>query len=328
MGYADIGPFGAPGYETPNLDRRTARDSTSRSCRFLRTRRSSSLPSRRKNQKDLTRQLTRRAVRFIEDHSVDGESADGRAPFFLYLPYPMPHVPLYTSEGFAGRAERGLYGDVISEIDWGVGQIPDSVRQFGLDGNTLIVFSSDNGPWLTYGDHAGSAGPLRAGKGSVYEGGYRVPCVMRWPGTIPANRESHHFAATIDLLPTFASLARAQLPDRELLDGKDIRAQLLGEKRNPHGPRQFIHFRGNKPAAVRRGKWKLIFPTTYREPIPGTAGRPGGTGKAEDFPLVLYNLDQDVGETKDVSKEFPEVVRFLKRIASEHLQNSRQRASP
>ena len=269
------------------------------------------------DQEQFTKRLTERAVSFIEAHGEKATGADDD-PFFLYLPYPMPHVPLYTSDRFQGRTERGLYGDVISEIDWGVGQILDSLKQSGLDQNTLVVFTSDNGPWLTYGDHAGSAGPLRAGKGSIYEGGYRVPCVARWPGTIPANRKCLSFAATIDLLPTFASLAGATLPNPELIDGSDIRTQLLGRKKNPNAPRTFVHFRGNKPAAVRRGKWKLIYPAQYRKPISGTGGRPGGAEKAQHFPLVLYNLHKDVGESNDVSQQFPMIVNELTQIADAH----------
>ena len=273
------------------------------------------------DQQQLTRQLTNRAIEFITSHAsstVRGTNRAAPAPFFLYLPYPMPHVPLYTSAGFHKKTPRGLYGDVISEIDWGVGQILATLQASALEQNTLVVFTSDNGPWLTYGEHAGSAGPLRAGKGSIYEGGYRVPCVMRWPGTIPADRECHSFAATIDLMPTFASLAGAPVPDAAKIDGKDIRAQLLGRKQNPHAPRTFVHFRGNKPAAVRRGKWKLIFPTQYRKPIAGKGGRPGGSEKAQAFPLALYDLQEDVGERNNVANRFPQIVSQLKQIADDH----------
>src|SRR5688572_678232 len=165
------------------------------------------------DQRMLTTWYTERAVSFI-----DGIKDE---PFFLYLPHSMPHVPLFVSAKHVGKTERGPFGDVIAEIDWSVGQVLDALKRNGLDDNTLVVFSSDNGPWLSYGDHAGSAGPLREGKGTTFEGGVRVPAIFRWPGRIPAGAVCREPAMTIDLLPTLANLIGAQLPAGHVVDGKD-----------------------------------------------------------------------------------------------------------
>jgi arylsulfatase A-like enzyme len=166
------------------------------------------------DQTHLTTWYTERAVQFIENNKD--------RPFFLYVPHNMPHVPLHVSDKFQGKSGRGLYGDVIMEIDWSVGQILGVLKKHGLDERTLVVFTSDNGPWLLYGDHAGSAGPLREGKATAFEGGVRVPALMRWPGKIPRGKVCDELSATIDLLPTFAKLAGAELPKDRTLDGKDI----------------------------------------------------------------------------------------------------------
>jgi len=258
------------------------------------------------DQTHLTTWYTERAVRFIERNRD--------RPFLIYLPHAMPHVPLFVSEKFKGKTERGLFGDVVAEIDWSVGRILDALRRTGIDGNTLVVFTSDNGPWLLYGDHAGSAGPLREGKGTGFEGGFRVPCVMRWPGTIPAGRRCTEFAASIDLLPTVAALAGADLPERKI-DGKDIRPVLFGEPgaASPHDV--FYYFAGWNLQAVRAGKWKLVLPHTFDHPDPvGKDGRPG-TRNPTKTGLALFNLEADVGETTDVKDAHPDVVARLQTLA-------------
>ncbi len=161
----------------------------------------------------LTTLYTERAVKFIEKNKD--------RPFFLYVPHNMPHVPLGVSDKFKGKSKRGTYGDVIMEIDWSVGQILAALKKHGLDEKTLVMFTSDNGPWLSYGDHGGSAGLLREGKATSFEGGVREPFVARWPGTIPAGIVCHEPAMTIDILPTLATLAGAKLPELPI-DGKDI----------------------------------------------------------------------------------------------------------
>jgi arylsulfatase A-like enzyme len=200
----------------------------------------------------LTTRYTERAVKFIDAHH------DG--PFFLYVPHTMPHVPLGVSAKFRGKSGRGLYGDVIEEIDWSVGQILAALDRHGLNERTLVIFASDNGPWLSYGDHAGSAGPLREGKGTTWEGGVREPCVMRWTGKIPAGTTCTELAATIDILPTFAALAGAPVSTDRIIDGKDIRPLLFGQPgaKCPH--EAYYYYWNNALEAIRSGPWKLHFP--------------------------------------------------------------------
>ncbi|PYI80442.1 MAG: arylsulfatase, partial [Verrucomicrobia bacterium] len=231
----------------------------------------------------------------------------------LYVPHNMPHVPLHVSGKFKGKSKQGLYGDVIEEIDWSVGQILAALKKYGLKRNTLVIFISDNGPWLSYGNHAGSAGPLREGKGTCWEGGVRVPCIMRWPGKIPARSVCREPAMTIDIFPTIARLIDAQLPAHKI-DGKDIWPVLSGE-RNAKSPQQayFFYYNVGELQAVRSGRWKLILPHTYRT----LAGRPGGTGgkptKYEQVKIdvALYDLEKDIGETTNVAGQHPEVVKRL-----------------
>ena len=258
------------------------------------------------DQIQLTTRLFERAVKFIE------KSAD--KPFFIYLPSPQPHVPLFVSEKYQGKTKRGLFGDVISEIDWGVGQILAALEKSGIDDNTCVVFSSDNGPWLSYGDHAGSAKPLREGKGTNFEGGFRVPCLMRWPGRIPEGTVCREIAGTIDLLPTFARLADAPLPNAKI-DGKDISDLMFGESgaETPH--EVFYHYDGgNRLMALRSGKWKLMLAQSYSSPIPGTGGLPGN-GQRKTIELSLFDLENDIGETTNLAEKHSEVVERLKGYA-------------
>ena len=237
-------------------------------------------------------------------------------PFLVYLPHSMVHVPLHVSDKFRGKSPRGLFGDVVMEIDWSVGQILDALRKHNLDSRTMVVFTSDNGPWLSYGDHAGSAKPLREGKGTMFDGGCRVPTVMRWPGRIPADTVCDTPAMTIDLLPTIAHLAGAPLPDRKI-DGKNIWPLVAGEPgaTSPHEAYYFYY--GNELQAVRMGKWKLHFPHGYRT----LSGRKGGTGGRPvpydnaRIELALFNLETDVGETADVKDRHPEVVAAIQKLA-------------
>lgn len=260
------------------------------------------------DQVHLTTRLAERAVQFIDKHKDE--------PFFIYLPNPQPHVPLFVSERYKGKSKRGLFGDVISEIDWGVGQIIAALKKNGIDERTCIVFTSDNGPWLSYGDHAGSAKPLREGKGTNFEGGFRVSCLMRWPGKIPAGKTCREIAATIDALPTFAKLAGAPLP-KDKIDGKDISSLMFADPdaKTPH--EVFYHYDGrNRLMALRSGKWKLMFPQAYNSPIPGKAGIPG-KGQRKNIELSLFDLESDVGETTNVADDHPEVVERLKARAVE-----------
>ena len=262
------------------------------------------------DQDQLTTRYTERAVDFITKNKD--------RPFFLYLPHSMPHVPLGVSEKFKSKSEQGMYGDVIMEIDWSVGEILKSLAKNDLNENTLVIFTSDNGPWLNYGNHAGTAFPLREGKGTMWEGGSRVPCIMRWPGRITAGSVSHQLAATIDILPTIAAITGADLPARPI-DGVNIQAILKGDTRVT--PRdEYYYYYGGELIAVRKGKMKLVFPHSYRSYAgiePGLDGYPGiykgilgkyAVGKSK---LELYDLDNDISESQDVSRMYPDVVERL-----------------
>lgn len=260
------------------------------------------------DQKQLTTWYTERAVGFIERNKA--------RPFLLYVPHSMVHVPLFVSEKFAGKSGKGLFADVVMEIDWSVGEILGALRKHGLDDNTLVVFTADNGPWLSYGDHAGSAAPLREGKGTIFEGGLREPTVMRWPGRIPANTTCKELASTIDLLPTVAALIGAKLPEHPI-DGKDIRPLLFGEAdaRSPH--EAFYCYYDGELRAVRDRRWKLHFAHGYRTlagGAGGTLGRPAPYQQAK-IALSLFDLDNDVGESTDVAKDHPDVVARLEKLA-------------
>lgn len=260
------------------------------------------------DQTQLTTWYTQRAVSFIERNKS--------GPFFLYLAHNMPHVPLFVSEKHKGKSAGGIYGDVIEEIDWSVGQILETLRKHNLEENTLVIFSCDNGPWLSYGRHAGSVGQLREGKATSFEGGVRVPCVMRLPGRIPRGSVCGQPVMSIDIFPTVAHLTGSALP-AHAIDGKNI-AGLLTEAAGAGPPHEALYFYWEKRLeAVRSGKWKLHFPHKYRS----MAGRPlrgdgvpitYGNAKIE---LALFDLSKDPGEEKNVAGENPEVVERLKGMA-------------
>ncbi len=252
------------------------------------------------------------------EYAVDFIRRNRNRPFFLYLAHNMPHVPLFVSEKFRGKSKQGLYGDVIMEIDWSVGRILDTLRELQLDRNTLVIFTSDNGPWLSYGNHAGSAGPLREGKGTTWEGGHREPCIMWWPGRVPAGTECREFCATLDLLPTLARLAGASLPEHKI-DGHDIWPLISGQPGAKSPWKAFYYYYyGYELQAVRSGRWKLHFPHRYRT----LAGEPGRDGLPGPYKIVrtgleLYDLETDVGERHNVADKHPEVVRRLQALAEE-----------
>jgi arylsulfatase A-like enzyme len=253
----------------------------------------------------LTTRYTERAVAYI------GRNKD--RPFFLYLAHNLPHVPLGVSDKFKGKSKRGLYGDVTMEIDWSVGQVLDALKANGLDDNTLVMFASDNGPWLLYGDHAGRAEPLREGKATMFDGGCRTPCLMRYPGVIKPGRVSHEIVMAMDVLPTFAKLAGAEAPTDRKIDGLDISPLLKGETdKSPHDT--FFYYWNKELQAVRHGKWKLHAPHTYVKPDPpGSGGKPGKYATLS-IGESLYDLDVDVGETNDVAAQNPEVVKELRKL--------------
>jgi arylsulfatase A-like enzyme len=251
------------------------------------------------DQGTITKRYTDEAVNFIR--------ASKDRPFFLYLAHNMPHVPLFVSKDFDGKSPRGLYGDVIEELDWSVGQVLDALKTEGIDGNTLVIFTSDNGPWLIFGLHGGSAGLLREGKGSTWEGGVRVPCIMRWPGRIPAGSTTAGIAATLDLLPTIARLGGAKAPNDRVIDGHDLTPLLTQKARSPR--QSMFFYRGTRLFAARSGAFKAHFVTQ-----PGY----GGGKPVEHDPPLLYHLDHDPSEKHDVAKEHPSVIAAIRRLAQEH----------
>ncbi len=262
------------------------------------------------DQEQLTTWYTERATLFIE--------ANRNRPFFLYVAPNMPHVPLHVSDKFRGKSAKGLYGDVIMEIDWSVGEILAALKRCGVDRDTLVIFTSDNGPWLSYGEHAGSAFPLREGKGTSWEGGTRVPFIARWPGKIPAGGVCREMAMTIDLLPTIAKWTGAPMPNRPI-DGLDISPLLLGKHgaKNPH-PAYFFYYAQNELQAVRSGPWKLVLPHEYRTLNGRPGGRDGFPVKYEQTRLSqpeLYDLSRDWEEKRNVAAENPKVVRRLEMLA-------------
>ncbi len=262
------------------------------------------------DQAKLTTQYTEHAVAFIRKNK--------QKPFFLYVAHSMPHVPLFVSEKYQGKSPRGLYGDVIEEIDWSVGEIVKTLDDCKLTDDTLVIFTSDNGPWLSYGNHGGSAGPLREGKGTVWEGGVREPFIARWPGQIPAGSVCTEPAMTIDILPTVAKIIGADLPKLPI-DGKDIGPLLRGEK-GAKCPQEayFFYYHTNELQAVRSGEWKLILPHAYRtmaDQPQGKDGKPGRYRMVKIEKPELYNLSSDMGETKDVAGAHPEVVERLQGLA-------------
>jgi arylsulfatase A len=265
-----------------------------------------------KEQRQLSTWYTEHAVSFIDRHKDK--------PFLLYVPHSMSHVPLHVSDKFQGKSGAGMYGDVMQEIDWSVGEILTALARNGIDRKTLVIFTSDNGPWLSYGDHGGSAGPLREGKGTCWEGGVREPFLARFPGVIPPGTVCQEPAMTIDLFPTIARLTGAKLPEKKI-DGLDIWPLFVGtpDAKNPHDA-YYFYYADNQLQAVSSGPWKLQLPHTYST----LAGRPGGTGgkpgayearKIEQ--PELYNLDDDIGETKNVAAEHPDIVKLLLAFAEQ-----------
>jgi arylsulfatase len=261
------------------------------------------------DQTQLTTQITERSVDFINRNKEN--------PFFLYVAHPQPHVPLFVSDKFRGKSQRGLYGDVIMEIDWSVGQIMEALKKNGLDKNTLVIFTSDNGPWLSYGNHAGSALPFREGKGTAWEGGQREPFIISYPDKIKAGTIIDVPVMAIDLLPTIAEITHSKLPENTI-DGKSVWKIFIGETDQSPQEAYFFYYRVNELFGLRYGKWKLYFPHTYRTmegQEPGKDGLPGEYRMVNLKEIELYDLSADAGETTNVAGTHPEVVEEIKAIA-------------
>ena len=260
------------------------------------------------DQSDLTKRITDESIRFINENKNN--------PFFLYIPHPQPHVPLFASSDFNGSTGEGLYADVITEIDFSVGRILDALEKNGISENTIVVFTSDNGPWLSYGEHAGESGIYREGKGTAWEGGQRVPCIVKYPHEISAGTVIDEPLMGIDWLPTFANLTNSKLSSNKI-DGKNIWPLLTSEtNKSPHEA-LFFYYKQNELHAVRSGDWKLYFPRSYRS----LNGRPGGKDGIPvkyDQNIVseneLYNLKIDPKELNNVLNNYPEIVNKLEKM--------------
>ena len=241
------------------------------------------------DQSTVTKRYTKEAINFIKENQNE--------PFFLYLAHSMPHVPLYASPDFKGKSARGLYGDTIEEIDWSVGEVLKTLKEQGIDENTLVIFTSDNGPWTSKGDQGGSALPLRGHKNQTFEGGFRVPMIAQWPGKIKAGVVTDKLASTIDILPTLAYLTDAELPEKEI-DGKNMWSLLSGNEKakSPHRKDGFFYYKDSTLEAVRKGDWKLRITQDY---------------------VALYNLKNDISESENVAAANPKIVKKLQKMITE-----------
>ncbi len=254
------------------------------------------------DQRLLTRRYTEEAITFIRNNQDN--------PFFLYLPHTMPHIPLFASDEFEGISSNGLYGDVIEELDWSVGQILNELRETGLDRKTLVIFTSDNGPWLTVGFGGGTAGLLRNGKGTTWEGGMRVPTIVWWPGTIAAGQTTQSLGVTMDLLPTMSKLAGAQLPNDRIYDGVDLMPVFLDPTVQVR--EDIYYYRGTRLWAARKGPWKMHYITQ--------SAYVGDQPVEHELPL-LFHLDRDPSERFNLAEQEPEVILEIQEMVDEHLSN-------
>lgn len=257
----------------------------------------------------LTTQITERGVSFIEQHQD--------RPFFLYIAHPQPHVPLFVSDKFKGKSERGLYGDVIMEIDWSVEQIWEALKAHRIEERTIIIFTSDNGPWLSYGEHAGSAGPLREGKGTAWEGGQREPTIVYYPEKIPAGQTIDVPMMNIDILPTIAQITGATLPEQKI-DGKSVWEVWQGKSQKEPHEALFFYYKVNELHAVRYQNWKMYFPHSYRT-LKGRAGGTDGMPVPYEQDILqeieLYDLAQDISESQNVAAQHPDIIEKISQLA-------------
>ncbi len=250
------------------------------------------------DQSTLTKRYTEEAIRFIEKNK--------KKPFFLYLPHTMPHTPLYASDDFEGTSLRGLYGDVIEELDWSVGQILKKLKETGLDDNTLVVFTSDNGPWLIQKLNGGSSGLLQGAKFTTWEGGMRAPGIFWWPGKIEAGTVNRQMASTLDLLPTMLDLAGGSIPGDRMMDGYSLKDMLINDGDSPRN--EMFYYKGRTLQAVRKGPWKIHFRTTNEF----------GKNAVEHEDPLLFNVEEDPSERIDLAKQHPDVLAEILQLKVEH----------
>jgi arylsulfatase A-like enzyme len=263
-----------------------------------------------KEQKKLTTWYTEKAVDFINRNK--------EKPFFLYVPHSMPHVPIFCSDKFEGKSGSGLYGDVMMEIDWSVGEITKALKANGLDNNTVVMFTSDNGPWISYGNHAGKT-PYREAKATGFDGGVRSACIIKYPGKITPNTISKKIFCSIDILPTICHLAGAELPVNEI-DGQNVWDIISNkpEVKNPHKYYAFSTGKNFEGVISGDGNWKLHLPHSYRTLV--TAGKDGSAGKYKQnkIGLSLFNMKNDPFEKENVIEKYPEMAAQLQRFAEQH----------
>ncbi|TWU46547.1 sulfatase family protein [Rubripirellula reticaptiva] len=270
------------------------------------------------DQTQFTQRYTRETIRFLTQNKDK--------PFFVYLAHNMPHIPLHASEKFVGSSRRGIYGDTIQELDWSTGEILRALKEIGLDQNTLVIFTSDNGPNTSTG---GTAGPLKGGKGSTLEGGVRVPFVARWPGKIPAGIETDEAITGMDLLPTLTKLAGGEVPDERVIDGKDI-SPLLSATPDAKSPHEAIFYlRGRGVDAIRVGDWKYRIAADKPPKKKGSKGQPAGDSKPKKVSVeTLYNLRDSVGEQTNLIDEHPEIAARLKKRMEDFHNELRKNTRP
>ena len=260
-----------------------------------------------KGQDSLTTLYTKKAVDFIDRHADK--------PFFLYVPHTMAHIPLGVSDKFRGKSEQGLYGDVMMEVDWSVGEIMKAVENNNLTNNTIIIFTTDNGPWLNFGNHAGSAGGLREGKTTSWEGGQRVPCIVKWPSEVPEGTICNKLACAIDILPTLSSIIGGKLSENEI-DGVDIGSLFKADFEKSPRETVLYYFGKNNLNAVRKGNWKLVLPHTFDSynTKPGNDGHGGNRIRTIVEKPELYNMVRDPGEQYNVIEYYPDKVEEIMKI--------------
>lgn len=266
------------------------------------------------DQSKLTTDYTTHAVDFIQRKTKEA------IPFFLYLAHSMPHVPLAVSDKFKGKSAQGLYGDVMMELDWSVGEIIKTLKENGVEDRTLVILTSDNGPWANYGNHAGSSGGLREAKATTFNGGMRVPCLFYWKGTIAPGKICNDLMSNIDILPTLTELTGAPQPKLKT-DGLSMVPILKGEHKGAIRESLCLYYHKNSMEAVTDGRYKLIFPhkyVSYETNIPGNDGRPGELGKKEITSCELYDLRRDPGERVNVISQHPDIVEKLSKIANDY----------
>lgn len=258
----------------------------------------------------LTREYTSRTIDFIKKNK--------NTPFFAYVAHTLPHVPIAASDNFKNKTERGLFGDMMEELDWSVGQILTALKENGLDKNTIVILASDNGPWKNYGNHAGSTGGMKEGKGVTFEGGSRVPCIIRWPGVVPAGLVCNRLTSNIDILPTLAEACHTKL-SKNNIDGVSLMSLLKGDFKQEPRKNFLYYYRKNNLEAVRIGDWKLVFEhpgRNFTNFVPGKDGYPGKTNENYLYPRALYNLGNDPGEIYDLQNDYPEKVKELEVLAT------------